>query len=75
MQQTAAYRDDGGGYVLASIDDFLYSGNSQGDIHTGNASKVEGLQSHLGSRLSYTLCPKCTHSGPYTWEVAIKDCV
>ena len=64
MQQVAAYRDDGGRYVLASIDDLLDSGNSQGDIHTGNASKVEGLQSHLGSRLSNTLCPKCTHCGP-----------
>lgn len=72
MQQVAAYRDDGGGDVLASVDDLLNPGNSQGDIHTGHTSKVEGLQRHLGSRLSNTLCPKRTHCGPYRYEFSFK---
>ena len=64
MQKQAAYRNDGGGYVLASVNDLLDSGHTQGDVHTGHASKVKGFESHLGSRLSNALCPKSTNSGP-----------
>ena len=59
------YLDDGCGYVLGSSNDLLDSGHTQGDIHASNTSKMESLESHLGSWLSNALCPKGTNSGPW----------
>ena len=48
-------RHDGRADVLGGVDDLLDPGDSQCDVHRGDACEVECLQRHLGSRLADTL--------------------
>ncbi len=67
----ASYRDDGGGDVLSSVDDLLDTWHTQGHVHAGYTSKVEGLEGHLGSWLTNTLCSKGAHSRPCTHTMCL----
>ena len=47
--------------VLGGVDDLLDAGHTQGDVHGGYSSEVEGLEGHLRARLPNALGTEGPH--------------
>ena len=47
--------NDGSGNILSVVDNFINTGDTLGNAHTGDTCEVKSLQSHLSGRFPDTL--------------------